>query len=394
MANGKPRVLHLATVDSTVRFMLLEQLRMLQRAGYEVTAMSAPGPWRSDIEDAEVPFIPWPSATRSWSPAADARALAELVRVLRRERFHVVHTHNPKPGVLGRVAARVTRTPVVVNTVHGLYAAPEDRSKARKVLLGLEWVAAKLSDFEFYQSAEDLARARRLTIASPARSGFLGNGIDIHRFDPARVDRSIVDRFRKEWEVPEGALVVGMVGRLVHEKGWIEFAEAARRVRSNRDDVVFVGIGPRERGKSDALTDGDICGAADAVRFCGEILEMPEALGALDVFALATFREGYPRAAIEAASMRLPLVLTNIRGCREVVPSPAHGILVPPGDPAALAEAIGSLLDDPRRRATIGAANRERARRDFDERLVVQRTLAVYDALLRSRNGSSKEPAR
>jgi glycosyltransferase involved in cell wall biosynthesis len=394
VAKRTPRVLHLATVDSTVRFMLLDQLRMLRRAGYDVTAMSAPGPWRAEIEDAEVPFIPWPSATRSWSPTADARAFSELVGVLRRERFDVVHTHNPKPGVLGRVAARITGTPVVVNTVHGLYAAPEDLSRARKVLLGVEWAAARFSHYELYQSAEDLARARRLTIASQRRSGFLGNGIDLHRFDPTRVDPAVVDRIRKEWEVPEGALVVGMVGRLVREKGWLEFVEAARRIRATRPDVVFVGIGPREFGKSDGLTDADMRGAGDTVRFCGEILEMPEALAALDVFALATYREGYPRAAIEAASMGLPLVLTDIRGCREVVPGTEHGILVPSHDPAALASALSSLLDDPRRRADIGRANRARARSEFDERRVVQRTLAVYDGLLKRLNGSLEGPRR
>lgn len=388
ITNGsrRPRVLHLATVDSTVRFMLLNQLCMLQRAGYDVAVMSAPGPWVPEIDAAGIPFFPWASSTRSWSPTGDARAFTELVRVLRRERFDILHTHNPKPGVLGRIAGRVAGVPRVVNTVHGLYAGPEDRSRARKALLGAEWVAARLSDFELYQSAEDLARARRLRIASAKRSAYLGNGVDLSRFDPAGIDTARADRLRKEWEIPPDATVVGMVGRLVREKGWLEYVEAARIVRAQRPDVVFLGIGPHDPQKADALTDEDLAGASDAVRFVGHVVEMPEGLSILDLFVLATYREGHPRSAIEAACMGIPLVLTDIRGCREVVPDSEYGMLVPPRHPRELASAILSLLEDPGRRAAMSRENRGRTLRDFDERRVVQRTLAIYDSLL---NGAS-----
>ncbi len=385
----RPRVLHLTTTDVTQRFLLLNQLRMFQAAGFEVSAMSAPGPWRRDIEQNGIRFIPWESATRAWAPKNDLRAFRELRDVLATERFDIVHTHNPKPGVLGRIASRVVGVPAVVNTVHGLYAAPDDRSLSRKALLGIEWMAGKFSDFELYQSAEDLARARRIKITSAQRSAYLGNGIDLQRFDPERIDASAVDRLRSEHEIPDGALVVGMVGRLVREKGWPEFAEAARIVRAARRDVVFLAIGPSDEQKSDRITPRDVQGWSDAVRFCGEILEMPEILATLDLFVLPSHREGFPRSAIEAAAMGLPLVLTDIRGCREVVPSSEHGLLVPPRDPARLADAILSLLADEGRRRAMGEANRARATIDFDERTIVRRTLAVYDRLLshRSRNG-------
>ena len=163
------RIAHVATVDLTHRFLLLPQLVALREAGHDVTAIGAPGPWVSDVEEAGIRYVPWTTVTRAWNPRADVRAMAELVSILRRERFDAVHTHNPKPGAMGRVAARVLGVPVVLNTVHGLWATPEDSVAKRMPVLGAEWMAARCSDLELYQSGEDLAWARRLRIVTPAR---------------------------------------------------------------------------------------------------------------------------------------------------------------------------------------------------------------------------------
>ncbi|MDP9209280.1 MAG: glycosyltransferase, partial [Actinomycetota bacterium] len=182
------RVAHLTTTDLTLRYLLLGQLRRLREEGYEVTGISAPGPNTAAIEAAGVRHLAWRNATRSWNLGADLRAFAELVRLLRRERFDLLHTHNPKPGVIGRVAARLARVPLVVNTVHGLYATPEDRPAKRLPVLALEGLAARCSDLELYQSEEDLRWARRIRLVPAGRSELLGNGTDLKRFDPDRVD--------------------------------------------------------------------------------------------------------------------------------------------------------------------------------------------------------------
>ena len=108
MKSARPiRVAHIATIDLTVRVMLRRQLLRLRDEGFEVTAVSAPGPNTAALEADGIRHVPWNNATRAWDLGADVRAFAELVRILRRERFDVVHTHNAKPGVMGRVAARV-----------------------------------------------------------------------------------------------------------------------------------------------------------------------------------------------------------------------------------------------------------------------------------------------
>jgi glycosyltransferase involved in cell wall biosynthesis/ribosomal protein S18 acetylase RimI-like enzyme len=381
-ADGPVRVAHVTTVDMTHRFLLMGQLRHLRAEGFDVTAISAPGPHVNDIEAEGIHHIAWPHATRSWDPGADVRAFRELVAILREGRFHVVHTHNPKPGVMGRLAARVAGVPVVVNTVHGFYATPDDPLARRIPVLALEWLAARFSDLELYQSGEDLRWARCRGVVSSSRSRYLGNGADLSRFDPSAVSPDRVAGIREELGIPAGAPVVGTIGRMVEEKGYREFFEAARRIRRASPEVRFLAIGETDQSKPDAIGASEISERSGDVVFAGWRTDVPELLALMDVFVLASWREGFPRSAIEAAAMGRPLVLTDIRGCREVVRDGTEGFLVPPRDPDGLTDAVSRLLREPELRRRLGEAARERALERFDERRVADTVTTVYRSLL------------
>jgi glycosyltransferase involved in cell wall biosynthesis/ribosomal protein S18 acetylase RimI-like enzyme len=378
------RVAHVTTVDLTLKYLLLGQLRRLRDEGYEVTGVSAPGPYVDELAREGIRHVPWRNATRSWAPWADARAFAELIAILRRERFDVVHTHNPKPGILGRFAASLVGTPYIVNTVHGLYATPDDPLLKRFGVLALEGLAARCSDLELFQSEEDLRWATRLHVVNGSRAVLLGNGADLTRFDPSTIDRAYLEGLRDEFGIAQGELVVGTVGRLVGEKGHREIIEAARQVRAELPHVRFIVVGGSDPEKADALSPQEIEAARDDVLFTGWRDDLPELLSLMDVFVLASWREGMPRSAIEAAAMGKPLVLTNVRGCREVVRDGTEGLLVPSREPDALATAILRLLRDQRAREEMGAAARMRAVERFDEAAVADRVVSRYSDLLRA----------
>jgi glycosyltransferase involved in cell wall biosynthesis/ribosomal protein S18 acetylase RimI-like enzyme len=376
------RVAHLTTVDLTLRFLLLDQLRRLREEGFEVAGISAPGPWVSDLEAEGIRHIPWPHATRAWAPVSDARALAELVGILRRERFHILHTHNPKPGILGRVAGRMTGVPCVVNTVHGLYATRDDRPARRVPVVALERMAARFSDLELYQSEEDLAWAREIGLVDERKGVLLGNGTDLARFDPSAVPPKRRAALRRSLGIREGALVVGTAGRLVAEKGYREFFAAAREVRSAMPEVAFLVVGGDDPDKADAIPADEVERAGKDVVFTGWREDVRDLLAIMDVFVLASWREGVPRSAIEAAAMARPLVLTDIRGCREVGRHGREALLVPRRNPERLAMALLHLLRDRALREQLGAAARVRATARFDERKVVDTVLTRYRSLL------------
>jgi len=376
------RVAHVATIDMTVRALLLPQLRGLRGAGFDVSAVSASGPNIREVEAEGIRHIPWKHVTRAWDPKADARAFFELVGILKRERFDIVHTHNAKPGVMGRVAARLVRIPCVVNTVHGFDATLEDRIAKRVAFMGAEWVGAQFSDLEFYQGSADLLRARRLRMIRGSKGVFLGNGTDVSRFDRRSVDPARIGALRKELDLPFGSCVVGTIGRLVGDKGYRELFTAARKVRQGVPNVRFVAIGGTDPAKDDAITQREMEREAENFTFVGWREDVPELLALMDVFVLPSWREGVPRSAIEASSMGIPLVLSDIPGCRQVARDGIEGILVPPRDSDRLASAIVRLLQDAELRHRMGAAARARAVERFDERGVVRIILDEYERLV------------
>ncbi len=393
---SRPLLVHVTTTDISLELLLGNQLEAFAEAGYDVVGVSAPGPYVAALERRGVRHVPLRHATRSFSLREDARALAELTALFRRLRPVIVHTHNPKPGLYGRAAARLAGVPVIVNTVHGLYALPGDPLAKRSLVYGLERAACRISHAELLQNPEDLRTLTRVGVPVHKLT-LLGNGIDLTRFDPAAVSRDDLGAARAVLgaQHPDD-VVVGLVGRLVREKGYLEVFEAARRLRAHPDSarLRFAVVGGDEGEKSDALSGADRAAAAAAgVRFLGARDDMARLYAAMDVFALASHREGFPRSAMEAAAMGVPIVATDIRGCRQVVDDGVTGVLVPARDAAALADAIGGLVTSPERRRALGTAGRAKAVRDFDERRCIAITLETYRRLLAAGAPAQPVPA-
>lgn len=379
------RLVHLTTVDMSLELLLGPQLEAFAKAGYEVIAMSADGPYVDAVEARGVRHVPVRNATRSMDPRRDVLAIEELRRQFGRLRPDIVHTHNPKPGLYGRIAARAARVPVVVNTVHGLYALPEDRWRKRAVVYGLERLASFCSDAELVQNPEDVTTLRR-TLREPAsKVVLLGNGVDLQRFAP---DRSGAKRqeVRRALGIADGAVVVGAVGRLVLEKGYAELLRAWQHVAAVHPGAVLLVVGPDDPDKADGVPR-ELIDAAEAcgVRFLGLRSDVEDLYHAMDLYVLASHREGFPRSAMEAAATGLPIVATDIRGCRQVVTDGVNGLLVAVDDESALADAIGRLVASEDLRARMGAASLDRARREFDQQRCIDITLATYERLLTAR---------
>ncbi|MEI7548536.1 MAG: glycosyltransferase [Actinomycetota bacterium] len=304
------KVVHLTTTDMSLDWLLGPQLRAFKDAGYEVVGMSAPGPHVAALKAAGIRHVPVAALTRAPGITADLRAVRQLYSAIRAERPDVLHTHNPKPGILGRILGRLARVPVVVNTQHGLYAQPGDRWQRRWPVYAAERIAAAFSHAELVQNPED-AHTLVHTLKVPARKvTVLGNGIDLTRFDGNRSARATL---RAEWGIADDDVVAGVVGRLVREKGLDELFAAARTLHARGTPVRMVVVGPNEPDKPDGVTAASIAEAqALGIVFTGPRTDMPACYAAMDLFVTATYREGFPRAAMEASASGLPLAEASI----------------------------------------------------------------------------------
>ncbi len=382
----RPRLVHLATSDMTLSLLLGPQLRAFAEAGYEVIGVSARGRYVEELEQDGLDFRELRHATRAMALADDVRSIGELAHLLRTLRPDIVHTHTPKPGYYGRLVSRLCRVPVIVHTVHGIYALPEDPLRKRALVYGLDRIASAWSDIELLQNPEDLPVLRRLGI--PMRKlRVLGNGVDLDRFDPTRVTPERRAALRAELGVGPGDVVCGAVGRLVWEKGYREVFAAARALRDRVPELKFVIVGGVEPDKTDGVPTSELerVAAEANVTFTGLRDDVDELYAAMDLCVLASYREGFPRAAMEAAAMGLPLVVSDIRGCRQVVDHGRNGLRVPARDATALTEALAEVATDTARRSQMGEAAIAKAHADFDQRRVIDITLDTYAKLLAAR---------
>jgi glycosyltransferase involved in cell wall biosynthesis len=381
------KVAHVAASDVTLTTLLLNQLSRFQQAGFEVAGVAARGPHAEALDDAGVRFFEIP-VSRSVNPLGDLRALVSLIRLFRKEQFDIIHTHTPKGGLLGQYAALLAGVPVRVHTIHGLYFPGFMRPEQRWLYVWLERITMAFSQLNFSQNPEDIPVAIEERISRPERLSQIGNGIPLARFDPAHYTAAERRAIRAELGLGDEHIVIGMVGRLVAEKGYREAFEAAKRVRERVPNARFLFVG-RFEPKADAIQKDELekAGIADVAQFLGHRDDVPRLYAAMDIFILPSHREGFPRSVMEAAAMGLPSVVTNIRGCRQTVEHDVTGLMIPLRDPESLADAIVKLATDQALRVRMGRAAREKALREFDENRIIEAIIAAYQQLTASPRG-------
>lgn len=383
-------IAHVTTADQALRYLMLNQLKSIQAEGYDVVGISGI-PGRGEhlgvLKSANIPHVPVANLSRRFSPLEDLRALWQLYRIFRTKCFTIVHTHNPKPGLLGQLAARMARVPIVLNTLHGFYFHEHMTSATRTFYITLEKIAAKCSDVILSQNLEDIDTAIREGICQPPRISFLGNGIDVTRFDPNNIVCDAVQRKRAEMRLPEDVQVVGFVGRLAAKrKGFFDFLAAGQQIVKRMPKVRFLIVGDTDYGRPDAVSPvvAKEYGIWDHCLFLGwrSNEELPLLYALMDVLVLPSLFEGIPRTIMEASAMGVPVVASNVRGNREAVEHNRNGLLFPLSNVQALTDAIVKLLTDREKAQRMGEEGRRIALERFDEQHVFEKVKAEYRRLL------------
>lgn len=350
----------------------------LRDAGHEVLLISPDGPYGEKLRALGLRWQPLPMDRRSLNPLREARLLWHLVRLFRRERVELVHGFTIKSAVYGSLAARLAGVPGRVNAVAGMgYVFISDSLKARvlrpivRVLLklALDGRNARL----ILQNPDDVALFEQARLVDAAHVRLIpGSGVDCSRFLPDG-DRETGGRLR-----------VLLPARLLWDKGLAEYVRAARLLRAEGRPIDFLLAGDPDPGNPAAVPEAEVREwvGQGLVQWLGHVEDMPALLRSVEIVALPSYREGLPKGLIEAAASGCALVTTDVPGCREVVTHEVDGLRVPVRDGNALARAIARLQQDPALRTRLAEAGRRKALERFDERIVLQDTLAVYREVL------------
>jgi glycosyltransferase involved in cell wall biosynthesis len=350
----------------------------LRDAGHDVMLISPPGAYGERLRALGLRWESVPMDRRSLNPLREARLLWYLWRLFRRERPSLVHGFTIKCAVYGSIAARLAGVPARVNAVAGMgYVFTSADAKAhmlrplvRSLLrLALGGRNARL----ILQNPDDVALFERARLVEAEHVRLIpGSGVDCARFVA-----------REAACDPDKPARILLPARLLWDKGVAEFVSAARQLRAQGRAAVFLLAGDPDPGNPAAVPEAELRAWVEegVLDWLGHVDDMPALFASVDMVVLPSYREGLPKGLIEAAACALPLVTTDVPGCREVVSDEVDGLLVPVRDADALAHAIARLLDDPELAFRLGQAARAKAFEQFDERIVIARTMAVHDEL-------------
>lgn len=386
------KLLYVATSDRFWPF-LTGQAAYMKERGFELHAASSPGPLL-DVFAASQKAQAWPvPMRRGFSPLDDLRALWRLWRLIRRIRPDVVHAHTPKAGLLSALAARAARAPVVVYTLHGLVWQTR-KGWRRWLLIALERLACRLAHNTLSVSESVRRRAIAFGLAPPNRilrpANGSANGIDFERFDRRRVDMQVVRKLRRQYGLPDQALVIGFVGRLVPDKGIAELESVWTRLRDGFPQSHLLLTGDTEEHNPLPAALLAKLRLDPRVHFTEWQTNMPEHYCLMDLLVLPSRREGMPYAALEAAAMGVPSAAFACDGVVDAVEHGATGLLVSSGDIEALATACTCLLRDADLRLRLGRQARERAYGLYLQRPLWQTVYHIYCEALESKCCASR----
>jgi glycosyltransferase involved in cell wall biosynthesis len=378
MLVAMPRLLYVVNIP---RFFVSHRLPLAlaaKDAGYEVHVATSDADTASieKIHAAGLPFHPLPLSQHSTSVITEIKTLFALIRLYRTLKPDIVHHVSIKPVMYGGIAAHLTGIPAVVSAMSGLGYVFIGDSPKQKILRQIVKPALKLAlagkkTRMIFQNPDDQQRFIEMSVIQADKTVLIrGSGVDTTLFYP-------------QPEAP-GLPVILFAGRLMWQKGIGEFMQAAKQLKGQ---ARFVIAGYAEPTSPSAVSEAQLQAwqQAGLVELLGNRSDMPEVFAMAHIVCLpSTYGEGVPKVLIEAAACARPIVTTDTPGCREIVRHDENGMLIPPGNTAALITALQTLIHDAALRQRLGARGRDIVEHNFSLERVVQATFAVYDTLLKT----------
>lgn len=374
------KVGEMCAVGFTASRFLMPLGRRLKECGYEVKLLATDDGFISDQERKEFELVHIP-ISRTFHLKSLINTIRHARKVLREERFDVLHVHTPIGALVGRISAIGSGTKWIVYTVHGFYF--HERMAVYQYIphVALEWLLGWITDRFFFQSGEDYTLFKKLFPWRKADMVHIGNGVSQDRFYR---DGGLRRKRREALGIIGEELVYGFAGRIVKEKGIDELLDAfiQNKNRGLKSKLVIAGMAiGSERDDSTMSRVRERAAESDDIILVVNEDEMNSFYNAIDVFVLPSYREGLPRSIIEAKCVGLPVVTTNIRGCRELVRDGVDGYIVEPGDSVGLAKAMSEVSKEEIRNRMTKELDSKRLTGCWSEESVLKKEIQVFAEL-------------
>jgi glycosyltransferase involved in cell wall biosynthesis len=380
------RLIRITTVPVSLHKLLGGQLAFMQKNDFEVLAVSADGPEVNDVKKEGIKHFVIPF-TRSITPIQDLSCLVQLIRLFRKIKPDIVHTHTPKAGLLGMLAAWICRVPVRIHTVAGL-PWMETTGIKRFVLKITERLTYFCAQHVYPNSAAllkfishefsinpDSGRFRKFHVIGRGSS----NGIDVSFFSRNSMSEQKAATIRDQHKIPTAATVFSFAGRIVRDKGIVELIQAFQQIN---EDVYLLLIGQAE-DHLDPLP-GKIKNVIDQnprIISAGFQEDIRPWLLASDIFVFPSYREGFPNVVMQASCLQIPCIVSDINGCNELIAHKNSGLIVPPKDTRTLLHAMTSLMMSKQQQREFAENAFNFISVNFNQQYIWNELLTKYNAL-------------
>jgi glycosyltransferase involved in cell wall biosynthesis len=323
-----------------------------------------------------------PELVRNPSPLKDLKTCIKLIRLIRQERYHIVHTHTAKAGIIGRFAAWFCRVPIIVHTLHGATFHRALHPGEAALYRALERLAARVSH-KLVSVGDDLRRIYLdAGVGKPRQYVTIRSGFEIARFRLSDAELALRRRkIRRELSISDDAWVIGSASRLEPRKGQFYFLQSAQRLLIKYPDLVFIIAGDGPSAK-ELRTLAHSLRIANRVQFLGHRTDIEDVMSAMDIFVLSSLWEGLPQVLVQAAALGRPIVSFDAEGAKEIVHGGENGFVVPRGDENALTESLAYLIAHPQRAREMGVRGRRFIGEEYDKEIMVRRIDKLYRELL------------
>lgn len=380
------KIIEICAIDATMKSLLRELNIGIKTEGYDLICVCSKGKNTKKLRNNGFNVVNL-NINRTINPLFNIISLYNLYKLLKREKPDIVHVHTPVAAVLGRIAAKKAKVPIIIYTAHGFYFHKDMSRFKYNIILKIEkYLAKHYTDFIFTQSEEDRKTALENNFIDKSKILTIGNGADVWgKFNPINIEKDKINELYKEFNLKENDKVITFIGRLVKEKGVIDLVEAFNNINfSGGGKVKLLVVGDVAQNERDKDTKRKLEQYKDNsnVIFTGYRDDINSILYLTDVFCLPSYREGMPRSITEAMAMECAIIATDIRGSREEVVDGKTGFLIPISSINILADRIKKLIEDDKLLQEMKIAGRKRAEKLFDEKEIVKEQIGIFNKLL------------
>ena len=375
------KILRITTVPISLRNLLKGQPKFMSQY-YEVVGITSPGEEINDVVNDEGIRVIEVEMTRTISPIKDLVSLWKLYKVIKKEKPFIVHSHTPKAGTLGMMAAKLAGVPNRLHTIAGLPLLVATGAK-RKLLDFVEKITYACATRIYPNSLglKDIIIQNGYTKPSKLKviANGSSNGIDVNHFSVENISEETKTTLREELNIIEDDIVFVFVGRLVTDKGINELISAFKKLSADHQNIKLLLVGTFE-SELDPLHDSTLneIESNNNIINVGWQTDVRPYFAISNVLAFPSYREGFPNVVMQAGAMELPSIVTNINGCNEIIKEGVNGLIIPPKDENELYLAMLNIIENPSKQKELANASRKMICDNYQRQVIWEALLQEY----------------